>query len=152
MGSERVSHFCVSFFFFLCFFSPSVLGQEQMTAFFFFFVCVFFVFSPQCPRTRANDCNSLGRWGISLRPHLRRPRPELPGSQKVLHKILRWLLFHEDVRLFCLQLEASCLRLGLFTYSCVWEPFCLQLELLHLQFELVCLQREIASGQHLNGL
>ena len=44
------------------------------------------------------------------------------------------------MRLFCLQLEAACLQLSSFTYSCVWEFLCLQFELLYLQFELFCLQ------------
>ena len=37
------------------------------------------------------------------------------------------------MQLFCLKLEASCLQLSFFAYSCVWELFCLQ-------FELFCLQ------------
>ena len=42
----------------------------------------------------------------------------------------------EGCNLFCLQLEASCLQLSSFAYSCVWELFCLQLELFYSQFEL----------------
>ena len=30
----------------------------------------------------------------------------------------------------CLQSEVYCSQLGFFAYSCAWEPFCLQLELL----------------------
>ena len=33
------------------------------------------------------------------------------------------------MQFFCLQLEASCLQLSFFVYSCVWELFCLQFEL-----------------------
>ena len=40
------------------------------------------------------------------------------------------------MQLFCLQLEASCLQLSFFAYSCAWELFCLQLELLYLQLKL----------------
>ena len=38
------------------------------------------------------------------------------------------------MQLCCLQLEASCLQLSSFAYSCVWELFCIQLELLYFQF------------------
>ena len=41
---------------------------------------------------------------------------------------------------FCLQLEASCLQLSFFAYSCVWELFCSQFEVFYLQFELLCVQ------------
>ena len=33
------------------------------------------------------------------------------------------------MRLFCLQLVASCLQLSFFAYCCVWELFCLQFEI-----------------------
>ena len=41
------------------------------------FLC-FSLFFSYSPGTRANDCNLLGKWGISLRPRLHRPRSELP--------------------------------------------------------------------------
>ena len=51
------------------------------------------------------------------------------------------------MRLFCLQLDASCLQLSFFTYSCVlelsyvqFELFCLQLKILYLQLKLLYLQ------------
>ena len=49
----------------------------------FFLLCfaLFFVslpFSPRSPGRRANNCNLLGKWGLSLRPGLHRPRSELP--------------------------------------------------------------------------
>ena len=40
---------------------------------FVFSVCLCF-----SPRTRANYCNLLGKWRISLQPRLHRPRSELP--------------------------------------------------------------------------
>ena len=42
-------------------------------------------------------------------------------------------LFDGWMQLFCLQLEASCLQLSFFAYSCVFELFYLQLELFCLQ-------------------
>ena len=35
------------------------------------------LFSPHSPQTRANNCNLVKKWGISLRPCLHRPRSEL---------------------------------------------------------------------------
>ena len=40
---------------------------------------------------------------------------------------------------FCLQLEASCLQWSFFTYSCVLELFCLQLEPFLLTVGAFCL-------------
>ena len=78
-----------------------------------------------------------------VRLHGKLPTPPL--------KILR-------MQLFCLQLEASCLQLSFFAYNCVWELFCLQLELLLtiraflLTIEPLCLQPECVSKIHLNRL
>ena len=47
------------------------------------------------------------------------------------------------MQLFGLQLEASSLQWSFFTYSCVWELFCLHFELLYLQFELYQLQLKL---------
>ena len=69
MGSEVFSHFFRFFFVFLRFFS------------FFFAFLRFSSFSAYSPGTRANDCNLLGKWGISLRPRLHRPRSELPEKR-----------------------------------------------------------------------
>ena len=61
-GLEGISPFSV----FLCFFSA--------------FLCfsLFFIFLPLSPRTRAHNCNLPEKWGLSLRPRLNRPRPEIP--------------------------------------------------------------------------
>ena len=49
----------------------------RFSSFFFAFLrfSSFFAYSPG---TKANDFNLLGKWGISLRPRLHRPRSELP--------------------------------------------------------------------------
>ena len=65
MGSEEISHFFRFFSFFFVF----------LRFFVFFRFSSFFAYSPG---TRATDCNLLGKWGISLRPRLHRPRSELP--------------------------------------------------------------------------
>ena len=50
----------------------------RFSSFFFRFSSLFFVIFSYSPGTRANDCSLLGKWGISLRPRLHRPRWELP--------------------------------------------------------------------------
>ena len=74
MGSEEFSHFFLFFFRFssLFRFSSFFFVFVRFSSFFF----VFFFF-PYSPGTRANDCNLLGKWGISLRPRLHRARSEL---------------------------------------------------------------------------
>ena len=57
------------------FFSSLFLFFFVFLRFFGFFVFLRFFF---VPRIRANDCNLLKKWGISLRPRLHRPRSELP--------------------------------------------------------------------------
>ena len=42
------------------------------------------------------------------------------------------------VELFYLQLEASCLQWRFFTYGCVWELLCLQLEIFYLPLNFSC--------------
>ena len=71
----------------------------------------------------------------------------------------RSLARHGRMQLFLLTVRSLLLTAELFAYSCVWELFCLQLELSHLQLELFyfqlklpCLQWESASNKHLNGL
>ena len=49
----------------------------RFSSFFFAFLRFSLLFA-YSPGTRANDCNLLGKWGISLRPRLHRPRSELP--------------------------------------------------------------------------
>ena len=60
---------------------------------------------------------------------------------------------------FLLTVGSSLLTAELFSYSCVWELFCLQIErvlltirVLLLTVELLCLQWESLSKKHLNGL
>ena len=82
--------------------------------------------------------------------------PLLVGKESCLHaEMFQVVLF--GMRLFCLQLEASCSQLSFFTYSCVLdlfylplEFFCLQLRLLYLQLKLLYLQWEGASNKQLN--
>ena len=50
---------------------------------FFFAFLRFSSFFSYSPGTRADDCNLLGKWGISLRPRLHRPRSELPDLRVV---------------------------------------------------------------------
>ena len=64
MGSEEFSHF-FSFFF-------------RFSSFFFSLFFAFLSFFAYSPGTRANDCNLLGKWEISLRPRLHRPRIKWP--------------------------------------------------------------------------
>ena len=71
-GVGGIFPFFLFFFVFLRFFVVF-----RFSSFFFVFLrfSSFFAYSPG---TRANDCNLLGKWGISLRPRLHRPRSELP--------------------------------------------------------------------------
>ena len=71
----------------------------------------------------------------------------------------RGRLPHKGMQLFCLQLEASCLKWSFFTYS--WqisdfllqlEPFLLTILAFLLTIELPCLQWESVSEKYLNGL
>ena len=66
------------FFPFFCF--------SSLFSVFLFFLCFlsFSSFFSYFPRTRANDCNLLGKWGISLRPRLHRPRSELPELERAM--------------------------------------------------------------------
>ena len=78
MGSEEFSPFFVVFLHFLAF--------PRFFSFFFAFFSLFFAFFAflrffrfsslfsSSPRTRANNCNLLENWGISLRPRLHQPR------------------------------------------------------------------------------
>ena len=69
---------------FFCFFSFFFAFLRFSSSFFAFLrFSSFFSYSF---RTRANDCNLLGKWGISLRPRLHRPRSELPEFSRVLTK------------------------------------------------------------------
>ena len=80
MGSEEFSHF-FRFFFFSFFFAFFVfLPFPSLFIVFlrFFRFSSFFAYSPG---TRANDCNLLGKWGISLRP----PSAPTPfGTSRIL--------------------------------------------------------------------
>ena len=86
-------------FFFVFFRFSSLL---RFFSFFFVFFSFFFAFLrfssffAYSPGTRANDCNLLGKWGISLRPRLHRPRSELPDQsvrETVLGQRLRFSRF-----------------------------------------------------------
>ena len=57
----------------------------------FLFSLFFLRFSPNSPRTRANNCYLLEKWAISLRPRLQRPRPELPGKSCKAITVNRYL-------------------------------------------------------------
>ena len=74
MGSEEFSHFFRFFSFFFAFLFFFVF--LRFSSFFF----AFLRFSAYSPGTRAIDCNLLGKWGISPRPRLHRPRSELPDD------------------------------------------------------------------------
>ena len=62
------------------------------------------------------------------------------------------------MRPFCLQLEASCLQFSFFAYNCVLELFAYNWSFVAnnwsflLTIELLCLQWENASNEHLDGL
>ena len=58
-------------------FSSLFFAFLRFSSFFFAFLRFSSFFSYSFG-TRANDCNLLGKWGISLRPRLHRPRSELP--------------------------------------------------------------------------
>ena len=77
-------------------------------------------------------CGSLVSGNMELSTTNHRPEQE--------KKISRGKSHSNRMQLFCLQLEAFCFQLSFFAYNCVWELFCLQLELYYLQFELFCLQ------------
>ena len=68
-----VVFFCFSSLF--CFFFVFL----RFSSFFFAFLRFASLFA-YSPGTRANNCNLLGKWGISLRPRLHRPRSELPDK------------------------------------------------------------------------
>ena len=75
-GVGGIFSFCFAFFLF-CF------AFLRLSSLFF----VFLRFLRLSPRTRANDCNLLGKWGISLRPRLHRPRSELPDLREFWRKV-----------------------------------------------------------------
>ena len=82
VGVDGVGGIFPFFSFFFVFFRFSSLFRfffVFLRFFSFFFVFLRFSSFFACsPGTRANDCNLLGKWGISLRPRLHRPRSELP--------------------------------------------------------------------------
>ena len=81
-GISPFFSFFFFFFFFFVFLRFFVFFFRFSSFFFSFFFAIlrFSSFIAYSPGTRANDCNLLGKWGISLRPRLHRPRSELPDT------------------------------------------------------------------------